>query len=126
MHVVRSLFVLALTASIALAGPAVSNEEMAPAELTRWLTFFDQLVNTVVRDQGSCDKMATDVAAVIDANQRGIAAARAARAAHKKLPEGAQQHMLDGVRRMSPGIERCGENERVKAAFAKLEVNPPK
>lgn len=95
---------------------------MAPADVTRWLVFFDKLVEAVEVNARSCDKMAADVSTVIDTNRGSIALARDARKKGKKLPQAAQQHMLDGVRRMGPGIENCSENERVKAAFSKLEV----
>jgi hypothetical protein len=98
-----------------------AQEEMAPADVTRWLSFFDKLVDAVVANEGSCDKMANQVSVVIDANRGSIAIARDARDKGKKLPLAAQHHMLDGVKKMSPGIENCADNARVKAAFAKLE-----
>lgn len=97
-------------------------DEMAPADVTRWLTFFDKLVDAVVLNAQSCDKMAVDVGTVIDTNRSSIALARDARQHGKKLPRNAQEHMLDGVRRMGPGIENCSDNEKVKAAFSKLET----
>ncbi len=96
-------------------------EEMAPADVARWIAFFDKLVDAVVVNEQSCDKMANDVAGVIDANRGSIAVARDARDKGKKLPLAAQHHMIDGVKRMGPGIENCADNARVKAAFAKLE-----
>jgi glucose/arabinose dehydrogenase len=96
-------------------------EEMAPADVTRWLSFFDQLVAAVADNADSCDKMATQVSLVIDSNRSAIDLARDARAKGKKLPVAAQEHMIEGVRKMGPGIEKCSDNEKVKAAFAKLE-----
>lgn len=97
--------------------------EMSSNEVAKWLGFFDQLVGAVVANQESCEKMANEVSRVIDSNHESLTIARTARLQHKKLPESAQQHMLDGVRRMGPGIEKCGDNEHVRAAFAKLDVN---
>ncbi len=97
-------------------------EEMAPADVTRWLAFFDKLVEAVEVNARSCDKMAADVGTVIDTNRPSLALARDARKHGKKLPQAAQQHMLDGVRRMGPGIDHCSDNEKVKAAFSKLET----
>ena len=94
---------------------------MSPDEIAHFLGFFDSLVDTVVRDAQSCDQMATDVSKVIDANRGNLAMARAARDAHKRMPDVAQYHMLDGVRRMGPGLDNCSENPKVKAAFAKLD-----
>jgi hypothetical protein len=125
MTMFRPFLALALAARVAAAQPpAPTAAEMRPAEVARWVAFFDKLVDVVVKDRESCEQMAIDVSAVIDANQDGIEAARAARLAHKKLPQGIQQHMLEGVRKMGPGIERCADNAHVKAAFAKLETAP--
>ncbi len=121
--------VLALATSAAQAQPPKKSgavpapvEEMAPADVTRWLAFFDKLVQAVEANAQSCEKMAADVSTVIDTNRPSLALARDARKHGKKLPQAAQQHMLDGVRRMGPGIENCSDNERVKAAFSKLET----
>ena len=94
---------------------------MTPGEVSHFLAFFDALVDTVVRDAQSCGQMAADVSALIDANHDTLEVARAARIAHKRMPEQAQYHMLDGIRRMGPGIENCSENGQVKAAFDKLD-----
>ena len=96
--------------------------EMSSADVTNWLGFFDELVATVVADQNACEKMATDVSAVIDRHHDSLRVARQARLKHEKLPEAAQQHMLDGVKRMGPGIENCGNNDHVKQAFSKLDT----
>lgn len=96
--------------------------EMSSADVTNWLGFFDELVATVVADQNTCEKMATDVSAVIDRHHDSLRVARRARLRHEKLPEAAQQHMLDGVKRMGPGIENCGNNDHVKQAFSKLDT----
>jgi hypothetical protein len=94
---------------------------MTPGEVSHFLAFFDALVDTVVRDSQSCGQMASDISALIDANHDNIEVARAARLAHKRMPDQAQYHMLDGIRRMGPGVENCSENDRVKAAFLKLD-----
>ena len=124
-----AIVALALATSSALAQPPKKPSavpapigEMAAADVTRWLVFFDKLVEAVEVNAQSCEKMAADVGTVIDTNRSSIAIARDARKRGKKLPQAAQQHMLDGVRRMGPGIENCSENERVKAAFSKLEA----
>lgn len=146
MKSLPAIVALALSASLASAAPLPASPSPAPrppaqqspapapkempgaemmtsAEVAKWLGFFDQLVGAVVANQESCEKMANEVSRVIDANHESLTIARSARLQHKKLPESAQQHMLDGVRRMGPGIEKCGDNEHVRAAFAKLDVN---
>jgi hypothetical protein len=127
MTFLRSILVV-----VAVASPSASvraqpptqppTQEMPASDVTKWLGFFDKLVDAVVRNETSCDKMAAEVTSVIDANRDSLTIARTARSEHKKLPESAQQHMLDGVKKMGPGIEKCGDNEKVKNAFAKLEV----
>jgi hypothetical protein len=101
----------------------VPTAEMAPADVQKWLTFFDKLVNTVVNTQSTCDKMATDVNAVMDTNKDAIALAKKAKAQGKKLPADAKAKMLEGVKKMMPGMQNCGSNDKVRAAFAKLDLN---
>ena len=69
--------------------------------------------------------MAFDVSSLIDHNQDAIDAVRAARAAKRRLPDAAQHHMLEGVQRMVPAMQKCGTHDKVKAAFAKLDLNRP-
>ncbi|MGE5183551.1 MAG: hypothetical protein ACM31C_15875 [Acidobacteriota bacterium] len=129
MNCSLAFVVLAIATGVAQAQPPKKPsavpapvEVMAPADVTRWLAFFDKLVQAVEVNARSCEKMAADVRTVIDTNRPSIALARDARKHGKKLPRAAQQRMLDGVRRMGPGIENCSNNEKVKAAFAKLET----
>ena len=103
--------------------PSSPAPEMAPADVTKWLTFFDKLVTTVVNTQTTCGKMATDVNAVMDANKDAIALAKKAKQQGRKLPDDAKAKMLDGVKKMMPGMQNCGSNDRVRAAFAKLDLN---
>ncbi len=116
----KSLLVIVALASQAYAQPPAN--EIPAADVARWLGFFDKLVAAVANNATQCDKMAADVSKVIDTNQSNIALARDARAKGKKLPVDAQEHMLAGVRKMGPGIENCANNDKVKAAFAKLDL----
>jgi hypothetical protein len=124
----RTVLAFALLAGICASAIGIANAddkppvEMSQADTTKWLTFFDKLVATVVRSSGACDKMATDVNAVIAANQDAIGVARAAHAAGRKLPQAAQQHMMEGVKKMVPGMQKCGNDDKVRAAFAKLDL----
>ena len=104
-------------------GDAPPAQTMTASEVTKWITFFDKLVDTVVKDQTTCDKMAVDVNAVVDAHKDAIAVAKAAKAQGRKLPPDAQQKMVDGVKKMIPGMQNCGQNEKVRGAFAKLDLN---
>ena len=97
--------------------------QMAPNDVTKWLAFFDKLVNTVVDTQRTCDKMAVDVNQVMETNKDAIALAKQAKATGKKLPPEAKAKMVDGVKKMMPGMQNCGQNDKVRAAFAKLDLN---
>ena len=103
--------------------PSTPAAEMAPADVSKWLTFFDKLVATVVNTATTCGKMATDVNTVMDNNKDAIAVAKKAKQQGKKLPEDAKAKMLDGVKKMMPGMQNCASNDRVRAAFAKLDLN---
>lgn len=118
--IVAAIAAVVAVAPVARAEPAP--QEVAPADVERWLVFWDKLVVTVVQAQATCDKVATDVSALIDKNKAAIAIARTARTQGKKLPEAAQHHMLDGVKQMVPVMQRCGQHDKVRAAFAKLDV----
>ena len=107
----------------ATAKPAATAAEMAPTDVAKWLSFFDKLVITVVDTQRMCDKMAVDVNSVVDSNKDAIALAKQAKASGKKLPADAKAKMVDGVKKMMPGMQNCGQNDKVRAAFAKLDLN---
>ncbi len=126
----RTLFAFALLGvfcvsaiGIAHAEPDRRPVEMSAADTAKWLAFFDQLVDTMVRTAAApCDKMAAEVNAVIDANRDAVAVARAAHTAGRKLPKAAQQHMRAGVQTLLPGMRRCGSEGTVRAAFARLDL----
>jgi hypothetical protein len=126
MRALAALLVVAVLGSAgslaAVARADTVPAEMAAADVTRWLAFWDKLVVTVVEAQASCDKVATDVSALVDKNRDAVAIAKTAHAQGLKLPEAAQQHMLVGVKKMIPAMQKCGQHENVRAAFAKLDV----
>ena len=124
MKLVRRIaLVLALATAPAIAQP----DKQAPAEVTpsdahAWITAFDKIVDTVVANREDCTKMASSLNTVIDANQDAIKIARDAKAKGKKLPASAQQHMLDGMRRMVAALDKCGTDEKVAAAFKRIDL----
>jgi hypothetical protein len=123
----RTLLALAVLAGICAFAFRIANaddkppQEMSAADTQKWVTFFDKLVDTVVK-ASACDKMAGDVNKLVATNQDAIDTAKAAHAAGRKLPQTAQQHMMEGVKRMVPGLKKCGQDDRVRAAFAKLDL----
>lgn len=124
----RTLLALALLAGVCASAIGIANADDRPAVMSAhdtatWLAFFDRLVTTVVRDSSqSCEKLAGDVGRVIDANQDAVAVARAAHAEGRKLPQAAQQHMVAGVKKMMPAMQKCGQDGKVRAAFARLDL----
>ncbi len=124
----RTLLAFAFLAGICVSAFGIANAGDRPAEMSAhdtatWLAFFDKLVATVVRDASQpCEKLAGDVGRVIDANQDAVAIARAAHAEGRKLPQAAQEHMLVGVKKMMPAMQKCGQDTKVRAAFARLDL----
>ncbi len=120
MKTLRTLAVLLVLGAAAHAAPPPA--EMSASDVSRWLTFWDKLVETVA-PQKSCERMAGDVSSLVDHNKAAIAVVKTARQQGKKLPEAAQQHMLEGVKKMVPAMQKCGQDASVRAAFAKLDLN---
>ncbi len=123
MRLFASLLLVASLAHVASAESPPAKKEMPASDVAKWLGFFDKLVTTVAKPQPTCDKLAIDVSGVIEKNQDAVAVARNARATGQKLPEAAQQHMLEGVKKMVPAMQKCGQHDKVRAAFAKLDLN---
>jgi hypothetical protein len=120
-------FVIALAATSPAFAQGDRDTKQAPAEVTpnearSWLLLFDKIVDTVVADKDDCTKMAADLNAVVDSNQETIAMARDAKAKGKKLPQAAQQRMVDGARRMVGALDKCGRDEKVAAAFKRIDL----
>lgn len=128
MKLVSSMFVVALVSSAAFAQePKAQEPKQAPAEVTpsearSWIMLFDKIVDTVVANREDCPKMAGEINVVVDANKDTIAMAKDAKAKGKKLPQSAQQHMLDGARKMMSSLDKCGRDEKVGAAFARIDL----
>lgn len=125
MKLVRTM---GLVLALALASTSVfaQPDKQAPAEVTpnearSWLALFDKVVDAVVVHRDDCAKMASALDAVIDANQETIAMARDAKAKGKRLPAAAQQRMLDGMRKMVASLDKCARDEKVGAAFRRLD-----
>jgi len=124
MKLVRTIgLVLALASAPVFAAPDKQPPaEVTPNEARTWLALFDTVVDTVVANRDDCSKMASGLNAVIDANQDTIAMARDAKAKGKKLPASAQQHMLDSMRKMIAALDKCARDEKVSAAFRRIDL----
>ena len=108
---------------VAALGSRIARADDA-ADIQKFLVFFDKVTVAVVADKDACPKMATDVNKLIDASQDIIDTAKKAVAAGKKLPADAQKHMMDDVQKMLPGMQACGSNKDVQAAFQRMQVRP--
>jgi hypothetical protein len=120
-------FVIALAAASPAFAQGDKDIKQAPAEVTpnearSWLLLFDKIVDTVVADKDDCTKMAADLNAIVDSNQETIAMARDAKAKGKKLPQSVQQRMIEGGRRMLGALDKCGRDEKVGAAFRRIDL----
>src|SRR4051812_16469381 len=119
MKLISSMFVVAFAATAAFAQePKAQEPKQAPAEVTpnearSWIVLFDKVVDSVVANREDCAKMAGEINVVVDANKSTIAMAKDAKAKGKKLPQSAQQHMMDGARRMMGALDKCGRDEKV-------------
>jgi hypothetical protein len=128
MKLVGSMMVVAFATTAAFAQePKAQEPKQAPAEVTpteahNWITLFDKVVDAVVTNREDCAKMASGINVVVDANQSTIAMAKDAKAKGKKLPASAQQHMVDGARKMVGSLDKCGRDEKVGAAFARIDL----
>lgn len=127
MTLVRMSIAIALAAFPSFADAETAPDKQAPAEVTpsearEWLALFDKVVDAVVVNKDDCARMAVTLDAVIDANPQTIEMARDAKAKGKKLPAPAQQHMLDGARRMIGSLDKCGRDEAVSAAFKRIDL----
>ncbi len=115
MKYVLMLLVVASTAS-------ADTSEVKASDTKAWLDVFDKIVDAVVMHRADCRTMAGDLEAIITVSQPTIRAVRDAKAAGKKLPQSAAQHMIDGSRRMIASLDKCGRDEKVSAAFARIDL----
>ncbi len=116
-HVIVAVVVL-----VAGLAHATDANEVTAEQAKAWIGLFDKVVDSVVADRYDCAGMAAHVTGLAVANQPTIAMARAAKAQGKHLPPADQQHMLDSMRRMVAALDKCGTDEKVAAAFHRLDL----
>jgi hypothetical protein len=123
----KLFYVVAAVVALARVPANADTDRQAPAEVTPneariWLALFAKVVDTVVVNRDDCGKMATSLDAVIDANQDAIAIARDAKAKGKRLPASAKEKVLQGMQRMVAALDKCGRDDKVAAAFQRLDL----
>jgi hypothetical protein len=116
------LVLVVMMATAAADSKPAATREVSEADTKAWVGLFDKIVDAVVAHRTDCPTMATDLDAIINVNQAAIKIARDAKASGKVLPASAQQHMLDGSRRMIQSLDKCGRDQKVGAAFARLDL----
>ena len=105
---------------------ARADDAPSDADIKKFLAFFDKLADTAVADKGKCPQMGTDLNAIIDKNADVMAMAEKAKSSGKKLPQDAQQHIIDTAKRMMPPIMECKDDASVKKALGRLKMGPPR
>jgi D-serine dehydratase len=124
---VASAALLSATAAFAdKAEKAPPRDEVSQADAERFLAFFEKFVSAVVVNKDNCPKMAGAIGEVIDANTDVIKMANDAKAAKKKLPRAIEDKMMARVKDMTPAMQKCGKDEKVKEAVGRLDPKQPK
>ncbi len=124
MSLIRNL---SLICSLLVAG-SVARADDAPSkdDIAKFLAFFNKVADAVIADKADCTKMATDMNAIIDANQASIDAAKKAQASGQKLPQDTVNQMMATAKRMAPALaEKCSKDKGVTDALARFPHGPP-
>lgn len=114
----KYVLMLLVVTSTAFADPVEISQDDAKA----WLGVFDKIVNAVVTHRADCSTMAGDLNGIITVNRSTIQLLKDAKAAGRRLPPAAAKHMVDGAKRMVGSLDKCGQDERVGAAFARIDL----
>lgn len=124
MRIVRAVVIIAMLVAPAWshADEGSADDGISEADVARFLAFFDQLVDVVIADKDSCDKMAVDLGKTIDDHTDILALINDARARGKQLPAIAQDHFRGSVARMKPGTIKCAKDDNVHAAFRRMDT----
>jgi hypothetical protein len=129
MSVARTLFVLVLASSSA---PAVADapkkpkaEEIAQADADKYFAFFNKLADAIIANKDNCQRMASAINTIVDANQDIIKKVAEAQSAGKKLPKALEEKMAARTREMIPAMNKCGADPEVKAAIKRIDTGKP-
>ena len=90
---------------------------VSAADTEKYLAFFDKVVDTVTADKDDCNKMGDDLGGLFAANNALLEQANANKKAGQKFTKVAQDHLLGGIKKMAPAINKCMANEKVAGAF---------
>lgn len=105
-------------ARLAAAEDQKADSKEVPADYTaKYLAFFDKVIDTVLADKDDCNKMGDDLTAQFAANDALLQQANQFKKDGKKFSKDAQDHMLAGIKKSGPAINKCMPNDKVKGAF---------
>jgi hypothetical protein len=115
----------AIAVLVSLVALTASADERVDMLAEKTMALVETMANVIDRDKADCDKMGTDLNALLDANAGLI---REAEAAHKKLSPEQRRVFLDKYRarvqaataKMQGGITRCASNAKVTAALSRI------
>ena len=124
MKLVVLSLVLALSSTSALAER--TSTEVSATDAKAWIDVFDKIVDAVVAHRSDCPTMAGDLHAIIGVSQDTIRAVREAKSKGRRLPASATQRMIDGSKRMMASLDKCGRDEHVASAFARIDLGDRK
>lgn len=125
-RIVCSLAFVALTSSTGFADkPAKpAKDEISAVEAEKFLVFFNQFADAVVKNKDDCAKMAGAINGVIDQNLALIKQANDAKAANKKLPKAVEEKMSARLKDMFPAMSKCKQDAGVMTAMKRLAPAP--
>lgn len=100
---------------------AQPKQEVPPADVERYLAFFNKFVDTLKANQNDCSKMAGAINSLIDANQPVIKMAQEAKAKGLELPASAKEKMMARMRELQEPMQKCGGDAKVQAAMMRMD-----
>ena len=115
----KALAIVLVLCGVASAQP--KQEYVSDADAARFLTFFDQIVDTVSSTKEDCGKMAKSLVALFDANQKVIDDSNKAKSDGKKLPKAADDHVTAGAQKLVADLKTCAPDRVVQDAFKRLD-----
>jgi hypothetical protein len=103
------------------AGGKDAGQEISKADAEEFYKFFEKFVDAIVANKDNCEKMAGALNGVIDSNMALVKKANEAKTAGKKLPKEMEQKMMEKVKTMMPGMQKCGTDKKVQDALKRMD-----
>ena len=119
-----------ITLLIAMAGASTARAEakqetpLSAEQADKLLVFFNELVDESVKHAADCQALAGAIDGVVAKHTGTIQMTWAAKKAKQTVPRDVQAKLDQRALEMVGALRRCWNDDRVKAAFAKMK--PPK